>query len=56
MQPKKYRLSEKDRDAALLAFCVGCPDPAKTRWLIAECLDPMTEEERVDRALNMPFR
>lgn len=52
MQPKIYRLSEKDGDKVLIAFCAGCPDPVKARWLIVECLDPMTDEELVDRALT----
>jgi hypothetical protein len=56
MQPKAYGLSEKEGDDALLAFCAGCPDPLKARWLIVECLDPMTDEELVDRALAMPLR
>ena len=29
-------------------FCAGCPDPAKARWLVVECLDPMTDEQLVD--------
>jgi hypothetical protein len=56
MQPKVYGLSEKEGDDVLLAFCAGCPDPVKARWLIVECLDPMTDEELVDRALAMPLR
>lgn len=54
MQPKKYALSEQEGDEVLRAFCSGCPDPAKARWLIVECIDPMTDEEIVERALAMP--
>lgn len=56
MQPKIHGLSEKEVDDVLLAFCAGCPDPVKARWLIVECLDPMTDEELVNRALAMPPR
>lgn len=56
MQPKVYGLSEKEGDDVLLAFCAGCPDPIKARWLIVECIDPMTDEGLVDRALAMPLR
>jgi hypothetical protein len=28
----------------------------KARWLIVECLDPMSDEELVERALAMPTR
>jgi len=53
MQPKVYGLSEKDGDEVLIAFCAGCPDPVKARWLIVECLDSMTDDELVDRALTI---
>ena len=56
MQPQTYGLTEKDSDKALLEFCAGCPDPVKARRLIVECLDPMTDEELVDLALDMPLR
>ena len=56
MQPKAYGLSEKESDEVMLTFCAGCPDPVKARWLIVECLDPMSDEELVDRALAMPPR
>lgn len=56
MQPKAYGILEKEGDEVLLAFCAGCPDPLKARWLIVECLDPMSDEEIVDRALAMPLR
>ncbi|VVD91530.1 hypothetical protein PPN31114_01687 [Pandoraea pneumonica] len=49
-------LSEQACDDLLLTFCAGCPDPVKARWLIVECLDPMTNEELVDRAHSLPFR
>jgi len=53
MHPKEYGLSESEGDEVLRAFCAGCPDPVKARWLIVECLDPMTDDELVDRALVM---
>jgi hypothetical protein len=54
MQPRG--LTQKEVDDALLDFIAECPDPVKARWLIVECLDPMTDEELVDRALSMPVR
>jgi len=56
MKPKAYKISEKEGSDILLAFCAGCPDPVNARWLIVECLDPMTDGELVDRALAMPLR
>ena len=56
MQPKLYRLSEAEGDAVLLDFCAGCPDPVQARWLLVECLDPLPDEELVNRALAMPLR
>lgn len=56
MQPKTYGLTEKEGSDILLAFCAGCPDPVKARWLVVECLDPMTDDELVERALAMPLR
>ncbi|KGB99233.1 hypothetical protein [Burkholderia cepacia] len=56
MQPKVYGISETEGNEVLLAFCAGCPDPVKARWLVVDCLDPMTDEELVDRALAMPLR
>jgi hypothetical protein len=56
MHPKIYNESEKEGGDTLLSFCGGCPDPVKARWLIVECLDPMSEEELVNRALAMPLR
>ena len=54
MQPRG--LTQKEVDDALIDFIAECPDPVKARWLIVECLDPMTDEELVDRALSMPVR
>lgn len=54
MQPKAYALTESEGDEVLREFCSGCPDPEGARWLIVECLDPMTDEEIVDRVLAMP--
>ena len=56
MNPKVYDLSEKTSNDVLLDFCAGCPDPVRARWLIVECLDPLTDEELVDRAFAMPLR
>lgn len=56
MHPKAYGLSEKTCNDVLLEFCAGCPDPVRARWLIVECLDPLSDEELVDRALAMPLR
>lgn len=54
MNPKGY--PEKYIDRQLLNFCAACPDPVGAMRLIVECLDPMTDEELVDRALAMPMR
>jgi len=54
MNPKGY--TEKYIDQQLLDFCAACPDPVGAMRLIVECLDPMTDEELVDRALAMPMR
>jgi|JI8StandDraft_2_1071088.scaffolds.fasta_scaffold276193_1 hypothetical protein len=56
MNPGDYNLSEADGDEVLIRFCVGCPDPIGASWLVVECLDPMSDEELVDRALAMPPR
>ena len=53
-QPKAHGLTQETLEKTLIDFCAGCPDPAKARWLVVECLEPMTDEELVDRALNMP--
>lgn len=55
-QPKKHGLTRDALDQALISFCAKCPDPVRARWLVVECLDPMTDEELVDRALDMPLR
>jgi len=54
--PDIYGSSETEGDDALLRFCAGCPDPVGAGWLVVECLDPMTDEELVDRALAMAPR
>jgi hypothetical protein len=54
-QPKKHGLTQDSLDRMLINLCAKCPDPARARWLIAECLDPMTDEELVDRMLDMPI-
>jgi hypothetical protein len=56
MRPKIYGLSEKESDEVMLTFCAGCPDPVKARWLVVECLEPMSDEDLIDRALAMPLR
>lgn len=55
-QPKKHGLNQEAIDELLADFCAACPDPVGAYRLIAECLDPMTDEQLVDRALNMPRR
>jgi hypothetical protein len=54
-QPKKHGLNEAALDLALINFCAACPDPIRARWLVVECLDPMTDEELVRQALDMPI-
>ena len=56
MHPKKNKFNQKEVDQALISFCAECPDPVGARWLIVECLDPMTDDELVNRALSMPLR
>lgn len=57
MHPKANGLvTEEDYNQVLLTFCAGCPDPIKARWLVVECLDPMSDEELVERALAAPVR
>ena len=53
-QPKRHGLDEATLGLALINFCAACPDPIRARWLVVECLDPMTDEELVRRALDMP--
>lgn len=55
-EPKKHGLTQEALDQALINFCAGCPDPVQARWLVVECLDPMTDDELVDRALSMSPR
>jgi len=54
MQPQA--MTEKESDEALLAYCAGCPDPVKARWLIVVCIEPLSNMELVERALSMPLR
>lgn len=56
MRPEAYDLTEEEGEMVLLDFCAGCPDPIGAGWLVIECLDPMSDEELVDRALTMPPR
>jgi hypothetical protein len=49
-------LSEEEFGAVISDFCAGCPDPAGAKWLLFACLDPLTDEELVDRALAMADR
>lgn len=50
-------LSDAAFDAAVAAFCAGCPDPVRAHRLLFECLDPLTDAELVERALAMaPIR
>jgi hypothetical protein len=54
--PKANGLTQEALSQILVDFCAECPDPVGARWLIVECLDPMSDDELVDRALDMPFR
>ena len=54
MAPKG--MTEAEYDQILYKFCAGCPDPIYARWLIVECLDPMSDEEIVRSALERPLR
>lgn len=54
-QPKKYGLTQGNLDQMLINFCAKCPDPVRARWLVVECLEPMTDDELVDRILDMPI-
>lgn len=47
-------ITEAEGDDMLRAFCAGCPDPEKARWLIVECLEPMSDMELVECAMAMP--
>ena len=55
-EPQVPKISEARGSELLREFCMGCPDPVKARRLVVESLDPMTNEELVDRALAMPVR
>lgn len=50
--PKADLLSDQEFDGVVATFCAGCPDPALAQWLLFECLDPLTDEELVERALK----
>lgn len=56
MHPEAYDFTEADGERVLLEFCAGCPDPVGAGWLVIDCLDPMSDEELVDRALAMSPR
>lgn len=53
-QPKAHGLTHETLEKTLIDFCAGCPDPVRARWLVVECLEPMSDEELVDRALQAP--
>jgi hypothetical protein len=53
-QPKKHGLTQAALELVLINFCAGCPDPIGAYRLIVECFDPMTDEELIHRALEMP--
>lgn len=55
-QPKAHALTQETVEKTLIDFCAGCPDPIEARWLVVECLEPMSDEELVGRALNAPMR
>jgi hypothetical protein len=55
-KPKAHGLSQKALEQTLIDFFAGCPDRVRARWLVVECLEPMSDEELVDRALNTPSR
>ena len=55
-QPKALGLTQELLDQTLINFCAKCPDPVQARWLIVECLVPMSDGELVDRAIGMPPR
>ena len=50
--PKADLLSDEEFDGVVAAFCAGCPDPVHAQWLLFECLDPLTDEELVERAMG----
>lgn len=55
-QPKKHGLTQGALDQIFVDFCAGCRDPVGARWLIVECLDSMTDDQLLERALSMPPR
>lgn len=54
--PRQDSLSDEEFEAIIDAFCANCPDPVQARGLLLDCLDPLSDEELVDRALAMPPR
>ncbi|MGO4476850.1 hypothetical protein AB4Z32_11415 [Massilia sp. 2TAF26] len=50
--PKADLLSDAEFDGVVAAFCAGCPDPSHAQWLLFECLDPLSDEELVERAIG----
>ena len=54
--PKAHGLTQENLDKALINFCADCPDPIQARWLVVECLEPMSDEELIDRILSAPSR
>jgi alkyl hydroperoxide reductase subunit AhpF len=52
--PEQGALSDEAFESVISAFCAGCPDPVQARWLLLDCLDPLSDEELVERALAMP--
>jgi hypothetical protein len=52
--PRADALSDAEFDGVVATFCAGCPDPVHAQWLLFECLDPLTDEELVERALRCP--
>jgi hypothetical protein len=55
-RPKTHGLSQDERDEAFLMFCAGCPDPIQAWRLVTDSVDPLTNDELVDRALSMQVR
>jgi hypothetical protein len=52
--PRLDSLSEEEFESVIRTFCANCPDPVKARWLLLDCIDPLSDEELVERALAMP--
>jgi hypothetical protein len=55
-KPKGTGFSSEEITQKLFKFCINCPDPAAAMYLVVECLDPMSPEQLVDRALTYPPR